>query len=101
MSGNEAYVLEISTVDPATQTFTMRTQNLSYTKLMLIIEAQTIRPDPSYPDSRTVAQTEASIVSSTGWKSIRSRIEGFGLSNLKTSTLRVINSLFFVDLLWR
>ncbi|KAI9333219.1 PRELI-like family-domain-containing protein [Zopfochytrium polystomum] len=86
-----AYIVEFSTLDPKTRTFTTINRNLSHAKLMLVEERQVVRCSPTHHTS-TILSTEASIVSNTSFVSIRSRIEGFGLKRLKENTLRVSTS---------
>ncbi|KAJ3282531.1 hypothetical protein HDU76_008687 [Blyttiomyces sp. JEL0837] len=93
---SEAYVLEVSTVDPKTKTFTTFTRNLSHAKLMLVEERQVIRPHPDDTVRQTEVKTEAWIVSNTGWTSVRARIEGFGLKGLKESTFKSSKGLMHV-----
>ncbi|KAJ3414910.1 hypothetical protein HDV05_005859 [Chytridiales sp. JEL 0842] len=93
---SEAYILETSTLDPLTRTFTTTTKNLSHTKLMLVVETQTIQPHPEDVEGRTEIKTSAEIVSNTGWVPIRQRIEGFGLKRLKDNTFKSSRGLLHV-----
>ncbi|KAJ3068458.1 hypothetical protein HK102_007167, partial [Quaeritorhiza haematococci] len=85
---SEAFIIEQTIVDPRSKTMITVTRNLSHKKVMLVEETQVIRPNPSNPDTMTVVNTSARIVSNMGWAPITSRIEGFGLSKFKDNALR-------------
>ena len=87
--GSTAYIIEHSTVDPATKIMTTRTRNLSYSKLMLVVERQRIRPHPENTNEWTVADTKASVISNTAFASLRGRVEEFGVSKFKENCIRV------------
>ncbi|KAL2916843.1 hypothetical protein HK105_203622 [Polyrhizophydium stewartii] len=95
ISAPEAFILEKSTVDPASKTMITVTRNLSHVKLMFVEETQTIRQDPADP-TRTEMITDARIVSNTALTPIRARIEGFGLSRFKTNALNSTKGLLHV-----
>ncbi|KAJ3204515.1 hypothetical protein HDU67_009460 [Dinochytrium kinnereticum] len=69
MHAPEAFILEVSTVDPTGKKMETATRNLSHVKLMLVEEHQTVRPHPDDPDNKTELRTEARIISNTGWSS--------------------------------
>ncbi|KAI9199600.1 PRELI-like family-domain-containing protein [Polychytrium aggregatum] len=89
---SDAFIIEHSTVDPRTQTMTTVTKNLSHTKLMLVEETQVIRPHPETANATTISSS-ARIVSNTGWDSLKTRIEGFGVSKFKDNTLKSARGL--------
>ncbi|KAI8609828.1 PRELI-like family-domain-containing protein, partial [Chytriomyces sp. MP71] len=118
----EAYILEVSELDPRNRTFKTVTRNLSHTKLMLIEETQIVSPYAA-PDSAldetsaevlvvpipavdgslparvgnaagtTAIHITARILSSFGFQAIRSKLEAFGVSQIKENTLRVSDFL--------
>ncbi|KAJ3107609.1 hypothetical protein HDU97_003603 [Phlyctochytrium planicorne] len=96
MNAPEAFILEISTVDPKGKTMETITRNLSHVKLMLVEERQIVRPHPDDPINRTELKTEARIISNTGWSSVRAQIEGFGLKRLKDHTVKSSHGLLHV-----
>ncbi|KAI9350880.1 PRELI-like family-domain-containing protein [Obelidium mucronatum] len=84
---SEAYILEISELDPVKKTFKTVTRNLSHAKLMLVEETQIVSPTDSKP-SGTAIHITARIISNTGWFAVRSRIEQFGASKIRENTMR-------------
>ncbi|KAJ3292877.1 hypothetical protein HDU79_000975 [Rhizoclosmatium sp. JEL0117] len=106
---SEAFILEISELDPVNKTFKTVTRNLSHAKLMLVEETQIVSPYtpptspllsevvqiPGHDETITKAQTggtaihiTARIISNTGWSAIRSKIEAFGASKIRENTMR-------------
>ncbi|KAJ3093425.1 hypothetical protein HDU96_002295, partial [Phlyctochytrium bullatum] len=96
ISAPEAFIIEISTVDPRGHVMETVTRNLSHAKLMLVEEHQVIGPDPRDPGNRTILRTHARIVSNTGWSTVQSRIEGFGLTRIKDHTIKGAQGLLLV-----
>ncbi|KAJ1566474.1 hypothetical protein HK405_009677 [Cladochytrium tenue] len=122
----QAMVVEVSVVDPAARSMTSVQRNLSHARLLLVEERQAVRPatateaagmtaagwsvvrfangEPApmpaaaggAADEGTVVVTEARIVSGAAWAGLRTRIEGFGLSRLKTNTVRSFKGLLHV-----
>ncbi|KAJ3210537.1 hypothetical protein HDU82_007941 [Entophlyctis luteolus] len=59
----EAVILETSQLDPVSQTFTIKTRNLSHAKIMLVEETQTITPcinSDLLADRKDISLNEAS-----------------------------------------
>ncbi|KAJ3063817.1 hypothetical protein HDU98_000394 [Podochytrium sp. JEL0797] len=107
----EAYILEISELNPTTKTLKTVTRNLSHAKLMLVEETQTVTPAvaASTGDSEVVSipgtfdkgsfaggggggetaiHITARIISNMGWPVIQKRIEAFGASKIRENTMR-------------
>lgn len=70
-----SYVREISEVDLATKTLTMKSANMTMSHLLLVNETVIYRPDPSMPGKRTVFEQEAEITAFLSWTSICNKIE--------------------------
>ncbi|KAJ3336611.1 hypothetical protein HDU91_001726, partial [Kappamyces sp. JEL0680] len=82
----EAYILEVSTVDPKTKTMHIRTRNLSHRKLLLVEEDQTIRPVGASP-LETACSIKVRFISNSSFSPLRNQIEGWGLNRFKGTTL--------------
>ncbi|KAJ3245711.1 hypothetical protein HDU78_008768 [Chytriomyces hyalinus] len=114
----EAYILEVSELDPRNQTFKTVTRNISHAKLVLIEETQIVSPYvPAHEEEviaipavdgsvasmmgvghgvATAIRISARVISNTGWQTIRNRLEAFGASQIKENTLRSSKGLMHV-----
>lgn len=81
--------MEQSIVRPTDKIMITVTRNLSHTKIMLVEETQVIRPLPEDPVNMTQIQASARIISNTGWDSVKSRIEQFGISKGRANMYKV------------
>lgn len=90
---SEAYILEVSTVNRETKVMTVQTRNLSHSKLLLVEETQTIT---ELDESATNVGIKVRIVSNTSFVPIRRRIEDWGLSRFRKSTLNSSKGLDYV-----
>jgi hypothetical protein len=98
---SEAFVIEHSIVDPINQIMTTVTKNLSHRKILLVEETQTFKIHPDNSNLHTEMISQVRIVSNTAWKSIQSRIEGFGLSKFKDNTKKSAEGLKYVLDRWK
>jgi hypothetical protein len=79
LGGSEdAFVREISFVDPSTQTTTVTSVNLSLSQYVTILECISYEPSPSDPNTRTVFRQTAEIQARMSvWKSVGNQLEKF------------------------
>lgn len=103
---SETFIIEETVVDPHTKCMTTQTRNLDHTKVLQVIEQQTIRPLPrehsvaevvagSTVVGTTLVETTARMISPISL--LGSRIEGVGVStfrkNLEKSRLGMLTIL--------
>ncbi len=81
--------MEQSILRPSEKIMITVTRNLSHTKIMLVEETQVIRPHPDDTLNMTQIQASARIISNTGWDSVKSRIEQFGISKGRANMQKV------------
>ncbi|GAM17630.1 hypothetical protein SAMD00019534_008050, partial [Acytostelium subglobosum LB1] len=82
---SECFFIEESTVDPKTQTMTLRTKNLSFTNIMGVEEVCTYTPDPDNADWTQFKQ-EAKVTANVF--GVASSIERFCIDRFKTNAQR-------------
>ncbi|KAJ3123838.1 hypothetical protein HK101_006268 [Irineochytrium annulatum] len=93
---SEAFILEVSTLDPRSRTMTTTTRNLSHVGIMVVEERQVVRPMPGEEDGRTEMTSEARILANSTWMAVRRRVEDFSLSRIKDNTLKNAKGLSHV-----
>jgi hypothetical protein len=90
----DAYVAEVSIVDPNTKTMQVSTKNITMNTLMTVEEIQNFTLHPENP-SWTLAKTEAIFSSNMSW-GLRSTIESFGHSRFKEHFSKSRNAFLYV-----
>lgn len=90
----EAFIVEVSVVDPIAKTMDVSTKNITMNSLMTVEEVQHYTPSPDNP-SWTLAKTEAIFSSNMSW-GIRSTIESFGHSKFRDHFSKSRNAFLYV-----
>jgi hypothetical protein len=84
----EAYILEVSSLDPKSLVMKIRTRNLSHRKLLLVEEDQVIVPAGEHLQETRV-HINVRFISNSSFHPIRSQIENWGMNRFKGTTLNV------------
>jgi len=72
---DDAFVREVSFVDPRTSRTTVTSVNLSLSQYITVLETITYEPSASHPTSKTDFRQTAEIQSRMSWKTIGDRLE--------------------------
>jgi len=86
-----SYVYERSAVNPARQTLTLQTTNMTLAELMVIEETCCFTPDPADPVGSTHFHQEAQITTtfaSGGWSFLKDRLEDFCVTRFQSNACR-------------
>lgn len=73
-------VYEVSFVDPATKTVTMKSMNLDFNNILSVQETVIYRPDAQAPEARTMFEQDAQITAYGYISQVRSMLEDFSVS---------------------
>ncbi|EJU00860.1 MSF1-domain-containing protein [Dacryopinax primogenitus] len=101
----DAYVREVSFVDPRTKKTWIHSTNLSLCEYMTVVEKITYVPSTSFPHTRTHFHQTAEIQARTKlWKTVGQKIEQMSLDRFKQNAIRgkegfegVLRTLFGED----
>ncbi|KAJ1921918.1 hypothetical protein H4219_000264 [Mycoemilia scoparia] len=96
MRGNStAYILEEIEVDPVNKIFKTTTKNITHTRLLKVVECQTLKACPDDAANRTIGYNETRIISNLGY-GLSSRIESFSLTRFHDNITKSRNGLLYV-----
>jgi len=85
----EAYMREISFVDPKTRTTTLTTVNLSLSEYMTVVERISYVPSIAFPKTRTQFRQVAEIKARAAlWKSLGEKMENISLDRFKENAIK-------------
>jgi len=85
----DAYVREVSFVDPVTKTTSVNSINLSLCDYMTVVEKITYVPSIAFPKTRTTFRQSAEIQARPKlWKSVGDKIELLSLDRFKQNAIR-------------
>ncbi|KAG8937248.1 hypothetical protein FRC03_010102 [Tulasnella sp. 419] len=83
---DDAFVREVSFVDPVTSRTTITSENLSLSQYVTVLEQITYERDPTSPQSRTQFRQTAEIQSRMGlWKSVGEQLEKYSAERFSTN----------------
>lgn len=96
IKSREAYVLEVSMVDPRGETMETHTYNLSHRRFMSVEEIQKFTKSPE-DNSWTLIETHAKFHCRMGrWTGLASRIEGLGVNKFGEHLKKSRQALMYV-----
>lgn len=76
---DESYVREVSEVDPAKRTVTLRSMNMTGSNIISVQETVVYSPDPAAPHTRTLFRQDAQITAYGAFSKICSAIEDWSV----------------------